>query len=106
MSPAPTILKAHQMMFREYLYPTTGRVQVSLRSDKPVDVYLAWNKIADQIRSVRDGQRLNAFVFQGKINIDNEVAALPAQWKEGGWRIIVGNPNSEDAAIYFDVVQV
>ena len=104
MPTTTTIIKARTKIYAGFQYPTSGRVKIQLKSNVSVDVFLAPNEVAEGINSRDQGAAAGAIVIPNRISIENEIFPLPPQWKSG-WKLMIGNPSNEDAAVYYDVLQ-
>jgi hypothetical protein len=93
------IVKSKTKISPGYVRPDTGKVKIYVESSSLVDVYIVSNQQAEQIVSPAAAAALGILNYPGRMFVNNEIVTLPLNW-QGGWKLVIGNPNDFDVAVY------
>jgi hypothetical protein len=96
------IVNPNNKIVAGYAYPPTGKVKIYVESNLPVDVYFASNQQAEQIVSRESAANLGLFGYLRHNFVNNEIVTIPPNWKEG-WKLVIGNNNPEQAAVFYAI---
>jgi hypothetical protein len=84
-----------------YLYPTTGRIRLTVEASGSVDVFLTRNDYAQFANSFWEAKAKNIWAQQGQ-KIDAGVLDLPVDWRTG-WTLTIANPNFFHVGVHYEV---
>jgi hypothetical protein len=85
-------------------YIKGGRARIVVHASISVVVIVA-DALAGNIGSIKDAQEKGAYVFSGKSDYDETISLGLKFILAKGWKLIIGNPSHEDAAVYFEVTE-
>ena len=107
MPTTTNLVESRKKTFFSFQYPNSGKIRIKIVSNVAVDIFILPGNIdVNKINSVNDAISQGAISYPNRTLLPDQIVILNPNWRPFGWKLIIGNPTSINAAISYDIVEV
>jgi hypothetical protein len=85
-----------------YLFPSTGKVKITLEASVPVDIFVIRQSEEALASSVTEAAKHGLYTLPQRKK-EEQALTLPEAWRDATWSLVIANPSPNVAAVYYMV---